>query len=112
MSLEIENEIIHVWKEDLDGDWCIKGHEILEVSYHPEWKAKTRVLVGENKKGDTIIGYRLLVLEIDAPYKQSIYLSAIMYSIADCFRRRLWGDLSSPSTSLGLGSYLMGCEND
>lgn len=112
MSLEIENDIIHVWKEDLDGAWSIKGHKTLEVSYHPEWKATARVLVGEHKKGDTIIGYRLLVLEINAPYKQNIYHNAIMYSIADSFRRELWGDLSSPSTSLGLGSYLMGCEND
>lgn len=111
MSLKIENDIIHVWKDE-GGEWGIIGHQILDVSYHPEWKAKTTVLVGENRKGDTVIGYRLLVLGIDAPYKQNIYHEAIMYSIADAFRRRLWGDLSSPSTDHELGSYLWGCEND
>ena len=112
MMLEIENDTIHVWKEKVEGDWHIVGHQNLDVSYHPEWKANVNVLVGENRKGDTVIGYRLLVTSVSAPYKQEVYADAIMYSIADAFRRRLWDYPPSPSTSLGLGSYLMGCEND
>ena len=110
--LRIDNDIIYVCREEGE-DWEIKGHEILEVSYHPEWKAKVRVLVARCEKGDTVIGYRLLVLMIDAPYKQNVYHDSIMYSIADAFRRRLWG--SSPTSlpkGLGLDSLRLGCEND
>lgn len=110
--LRIDDDIIYVCREDGD-DWAIRGHEILEVSYHPEWKAKTRVLVAENRKGDTVIGYRLLVIMIDAPYKQNVYHNSIMYSIADAFRRRLWDSHpSSQPTTLGLDSLMLGCEND
>lgn len=110
--LRIDDDIIYVYREEGD-EWEIKGHEILDVSYHPEWKAKTQVLVAQCKKGDTVIGYRLLVIGIDAPYKQNIYHNSIMYSIADAFRRRLWAsDPTSQPKGLGLGSCLMGCEND
>jgi hypothetical protein len=110
--LKIEDDIIHVYREE-GGDWEIRGHKNLEVSYHPEWKAKTQLLVAECKKGDTVIGYRLLVIGIDAPYKKNIYHDAIMYSIADAFRRTLWGsDQPSPTTSLEWDSLKRGCEND
>lgn len=110
--LRIDNDIIYVCREEGE-DWEIIGHESLEVSYHPEWKAKTQVLVAQCKKGDTVIGYRLLVIEIDAPYKPNIYHDSIMYSIADAFRRRLWGSSqTSLPKGLELGSLMLGCEND
>ena len=110
--LRIDDDIIYVCREEGD-EWEITGHENLEVSYHPEWKSKAQVLVAQCKKGDTVIGYRLLVIMIDAPYKQNIYHDSIMYSIADAFRRRLWGSSqTSLPKGLGLDSLMLGCEND
>lgn len=109
--LEISKDKIYV-SRDIGEDWFILGRQDIVVSYHPDWEAKAEVHVGANKKGDTIVGYRLLVLLVDAPYKKDIYHEAIMYSIADKFRRSLWADQPSHSTSLGSGSLMRRCEID
>ena len=107
--LEIKDDSIYV-SRDYGDDWYIQGRQEIVVSYHPEWKANAEVHVGVNKKGDTIVGYRLLVLLVEAPYKKDVYYEAILYSIADKFRRSLWDDPPSHSTTLGSDSLMRRCE--
>ena len=111
MTLQIKENLIHIWRDSIGGEWTIVGRKIVEVSYHPDWEAKTELLIGIHKKGETLLGFRLLVLSVDAPYKQDIYYDAIMFSIADIFRQLLWESPPTSPTDLELDSCLLGCEN-
>lgn len=102
--MEIKNNQIRVWTKTSDGEWAIKGRRTLEVSYHPDWQANVEILIAEKTEDETPIEFRLCVLSVEAPYKLSVYREAILFSVADRFRRFLWEHQPSPPTNLAMGS--------
>lgn len=90
MPLEINNNNIRIWRSDEEGDWQIDGRRNLIVDYHPDWQADVEVLISSKRKDGTPIEFRLLVLTVETQYKPEVYKNAILYSVADKFRLRLW----------------------
>ena len=92
MSYQINREklTVRVWNAEVSekGQWYIEGIQKVWVAYHPYYDACLSVLTAcrKIKKCEAPSEFRILIQEIEAPYKQDVYQEAILYGLVDWFR--------------------------